>query len=335
MKRQHTPVKALIRSNSRQPGRRRGWLLLTVVCFALGAGGCGSGPARAPVTDRTAQDQVREPARGLPAPAPPRPETYVVKKGDTLYSIALDHGLDHKELARWNNIQEGRILAGQELRLSPPAGAAVVTPAPAGESIQARPLDGSGASVPGGLRTTPKALKLPYSEENVALLQHRGNVPPAPATPAPGEAPPPAEKPEAQAKAPASGPGDTGNGKGIQWIWPAKGKLLAGFNGASNKGIDIDGKSGDPVLAAAAGKVIHSGVGPRGFGNLVIIKHSESYISAYAHNDKLLVKEGEMVRKGQKIAEMGSSDADRVKLHFEIRIHGVPQDPVKLLPDRS
>ena len=95
------------------------------------------------------------------------------------------------------------------------------------------------------------------------------------------------------------------------------------------------GLFGDPVLAAAAGKVIHSGVGPRGFGNLVIIKHSESYISAYAHNDKLLVKEGEMVKKGQKIAEMGSSDADRVKLHFEIRIHGVPQDPVKLLPDRS
>jgi lipoprotein NlpD len=314
----------------------RSLLAAAVMGIALAVGGCGAGPARAPVADRALKGE-RAPAAAPVPSAPVRPDSYVVKKGDTLYSIALDHGLDHKELARWNGIDEsGRILVGQELRLSAPAGTAIVTPVQGGEGVQVRPLDSGDAAATGGLKTWPKALKLPYSEENLALLQRNQGPVPAPEAPAPPATPPEAAKPEAPAKAPPPGPGDNAAEAGtIQWSWPAKGKLLSGFNGSSNKGIDIGGKPGDPVLAAASGKVIISGVGPRGFGNLIIIKHSEVIISAYAHNARLLVREGEIVNRGQQIAEVGSTDTDRPKLHFEIRVRGEPQDPLKYLPDRS
>jgi lipoprotein NlpD len=120
----------------------------------------------------------------------------------------------------------------------------------------------------------------------------------------------------------------------LGFIWPANGPLLAGFDEAKNKGLDISGAAGDPVLAAADGQVVYSGAGLRGYGNLIILKHNNTYLTAYAHNQALLVKEDQKVRKGQKIAEMGKSDADRVKLHFEVRRLGKPVDPVKLLPAR-
>jgi lipoprotein NlpD len=118
------------------------------------------------------------------------------------------------------------------------------------------------------------------------------------------------------------------------WTWPAAGKVLTPFNDSSSKGVDIAGKAGDPVLAAAEGKVVYSGTGLRGYGQLVIVKHNATYLTAYAHNSKILVKEGQTVTRGQKIAEMGSSDADQVKLHFEVRKQGKPVDPLKHLPSR-
>ena len=118
----------------------------------------------------------------------------------------------------------------------------------------------------------------------------------------------------------------------IVWIWPAQGKLIAGFDEVKNKGYDIDGKAGDPIIAAGDGRVVYAGAGLRGYGNLIILKHNNTYLTAYAHNQTLLVREDQTVKKGQKIAEMGNSDADRVKLHFEIRRQGKPVDPVKYLP---
>jgi lipoprotein NlpD len=120
----------------------------------------------------------------------------------------------------------------------------------------------------------------------------------------------------------------------VAFIWPTAGGLVAGFDEAKNKGLDLGGKAGDAVLAAADGRVVYAGAGLRGYGNLLILKHNNTYLTAYAHNQTLLVKEDQSVRKGQKIAEMGSSDADRVKLHFEIRRQGKPVDPAKYLPNR-
>lgn len=122
--------------------------------------------------------------------------------------------------------------------------------------------------------------------------------------------------------------------EGLGFIWPANGVLIAGFDEAKNKGLDIGGKAGDPVMAAADGQVVYAGSGLRGYGNLIILKHNNTFLTAYAHNQALLVKEDQKVRKGQKIAEMGKSDADRVKLHFEVRRQGKPVDPAKLLPAR-
>jgi lipoprotein NlpD len=120
----------------------------------------------------------------------------------------------------------------------------------------------------------------------------------------------------------------------VGWSWPAPGNttVIAGFDEPRNKGLDIAGKLGDPVLASADGRVVYAGAGLRGYGNLIILKHNNTYLTAYAHNQTLLVKEDQTVRKGQKIAEMGSSDTDRVKLHFEIRRQGKPVDPAKYLP---
>ena len=120
----------------------------------------------------------------------------------------------------------------------------------------------------------------------------------------------------------------------VAWIWPAQGSLIAGFDEAKNKGFDISGKSGDPVVASADGRVVYAGAGLRGYGNLIILKHNNTFLTAYAHNQTLLVKEDQSVKKGQKIAEMGNSDADRVKLHFEIRRQGKPVDPAKYMPAR-
>jgi lipoprotein NlpD len=224
--------------------------------------------------------------------------------------------------------------------------------APSGGEVRPAP-----AAVPSGransatYKTEPRALKLPYSEH--ALAQLRESSPasvaaaePRPATPEPRATPAPTAAAGTAAAAPsiaASAPAlpvrpDAGrvpeiDDDGLGWMWPTTGKVIAGFSESANlKGIDIAGKAGQPIVASAAGKVVYVGSGLRGYGKLVIVKHNTTFLSAYAHNRDVVVKEGQQVTKGQKIAEMGDTDSDQVKLHFEIRRLGKPVDPVKFLP---
>ncbi len=284
--------------------------------------GCMTGRP-APVTERLPPQQTKAPqTRPAPrvaqstAPDQPRPDFYSVKAGDTLYSIALEFGLDYRELAAWNSIEPSRIRIGQQLRLSPPGGV-VATPlrTPSG-AVEAKPL-GTGPGAIAGARAEPRGVRVPYSDQAYAQMS---GVKPEPATTA--KAP---EQPN-DAKPVPAGVDD------VDWIWPVSGKVVSPFNEASNKGIGIAGKMGQPVMAAGPGRVIFSGTGIRGLGKLIVIKHNEKFLSVYAHNRELLVKEGQMVTRGQKIAEMGDSDTDQVKLHFEIRRMGKPVDPVGLLP---
>jgi lipoprotein NlpD len=292
---------------------------------------------RAPVAKK-----VHAKARAVEKEGDWRPQTYTVQKGDTLYGIALEHGFDYKEVAEWNGIEAPyTIRVGQQLKLAPAGqqAAVVVTPLKTASMAEIRPADQDTL-----LKTQPKAVKQPYSPQGdsdplraKARVESYADQAEKPvlakaetvqAKPAPTEEKAPPEKKE-------SVQGD--DDEPIEWSWPATGKMVAGFNEASSaKGVDIGGKNGQPVLAAAPGKVVYSGSGLRGYGKLVIIKHNKTYLSAYAHNRQILVKEGQSVTKGQKIAEMGDSDADQVKLHFEIRRLGKPVDPMKYLPsDKS
>ena len=290
---------------------------LSGIAALLFLAGCAS-HAPAPVVER-----------GVPSkPAAASKDFYTVKKGDTLYSIALDNGQDYKDVAAWNNLENpNRILVGQQLRVTPPdggaAGTAVAKPI-GGGVVESRSLDGGSAPAAASdtLKREPKAGKEAYSDQAWAKAQNQNNAQSAaakPAEPVRSEAP-------AAAAAPAAAD--------VTWAWPAGGKSIAGFNEATNKGVDIAGKLGEPVLAAADGKVVYSGSGLRGYGKLVIIKHDATFLSAYAHNNNILVKEGQSVTRGQKIAEMGNSDTDQVKLHFEIRRQGKPVDPTQYLPKR-
>lgn len=282
---------------------------------------------------------VVERGEGPAVAASPAGEMYTVKRGDTLYSIAREHGIDHRDLIAWNSIESpNRIQVGTQLRVKPPAAAAtggvVAQPIGGAAAVEQRALDG-GAPVAASpapaslLKTEPKAGKLPYSEQNLALLQQRPAA--APAVAEERRETVPATSPEskpAPAEAAVTGPDD------VAWIWPSAGRLLGQFSESGSKGIAIGGKAGDPVIAAGDGRVVYSGTGLRGYGKLIIIKHNAVFLSAYAHNQNLLVKEGQSVSRGQKIAEMGNTDSDQVKLHFEIRQQGKPVDPLKYLPQR-
>lgn len=292
--------------NSEHFARAGQILVVTALAAMLGACANSPMPAPAPVVDRTSTSGTAAAAAAL-EPAPPG--YYRVKRGDTLYRIALENGQSYRDVATWNNIgNANQIEVGQLLRVVPPsadpnAAAGVATLPVAPGTVQAQPID---ASRPVGTPMT--------------------------ATPAPGVAPAtPAATPSAAASAPAAPAPSAAADSSIRMVWPASGQLIGKFDEKGNKGIDIAGKKGDPVIAADEGKVIH--VGPlRGYGNLVIIKHNETYLTAYGHNDKVLVAEQSTVRKGQKIAEMGNSDTDRVKLHFEVRKNGKPVDPMRYLP---
>lgn len=301
--------------------RTRFWLVPFAV-VALALGGCAANYP-APVTERSAKTAK---ARGKATEPDWRPKTYVVQKGDTLYSIALEHGFGYREVADWNGIEDPhRILVGQELRLMPPPGVVVRPLKPEGAAEANLPM----------LVTQPKAVKQPYSEQAVAKVEKPARVEEKPAEkPAEKAAPKVTEKIEAPEKADADA--TAGDDEALKWAWPSSGKVVAPFSEPGNKGVDIAGKLGQPVLASADGKVVYSGSGLRGYGKLIIIKHNKTYLSAYAHNNRLLVKEGQSVAKGQKIGEMGNSDADQIKLHFEIRRLGKPVDPLKFLPgDKS
>lgn len=284
---------------------------LPVVAIVL-LSACSSKPInRAPVEDRVS---VSSKADAMSSAAlvnqPPGFENagkagyYTVKPKDTLIGIGLEAGHSPKDIARWNNLENpNRIEIGQVLRVAPPVAVVV---ADNGVAV-AKPVASSAAT----------------------------------ATPiAPGQVSKPASAPASAASASGSVAGTTtaaasaSSEDDLGWIWPGSGPVLAGFDEAKNKGLDIGGAAGDAVLASAEGKVVYAGAGLRGYGNLIILKHNNTFLTAYAHNQTLLVKEDQSVKKGQKIAEMGNSDADRVKLHFEVRRQGKPVDPSKYLPAR-
>lgn len=282
---------------------RRDLSLFAILTLLLGA--C-AGPAvsgkRAPIVEYGAGPHAE-------APAKPAETTtlYVVQAGDTLYSIAFQNGLDYMEVARQNGLKDpAAIQVGQKLRLTVPA-EEVVSESPA--------LVVTRIPRAGEIKNQPRVGRLLYSEQALAKAERMQ------------EEQPPATPPASVAAMPAAVEDD------VEWGMPTRGKLIAAFSTAANrKGVDIGGTRGQPVLASAAGKVVYSGSGLRGYGKLIIIKHNDTYLSAYAHNERLLVKEGQTVRKGQQIAEMGDSDADQVKLHFEIRRIGKPVDPARYLP---
>jgi lipoprotein NlpD len=301
----------------------------------------------APVVDRAQSGAITRPAARVAASNIALGATHTVKKGDTLYGIALDAGLDYRELASWNGLGDSNVIrVGQVLRLTAPtvpAAEPISTGKPvADDAVQTAPLVSAPAvqATPiagGAVLALPKAIKLPYSEDNLARVARGALQPPKPETPSAVSVMAPTtsfKSSESNDKAVTDDTAKTADNGGIEWLWPTQGRVLSGFNEASSsKGLDIAGKAGQPIYAAAAGKVVYSGSGLRGYGKLVIVKHNTSYLSAYAHNQQILVKEGQRVTRGQKIALMGDSDADQVKLHFEIRLMGKPVDPLKYLPE--
>ena len=350
-----------------------------MLAVVMVAAGCAT-RRPAPVEDRAQPPIATVPSTPAPAATvaaePVAVATYTVKRGDTLHQIALDNGLDYRELAAWNNIENVNVIrVGQVLRLAATGEAPAIAQEPASGVttaplrtapivVESRPGSGTAvaamppapssttplASAPGAsasvsasnLKTSPKAIKEPYSDHAVRELTLAASAVPAPsdslAMAAPGGV---RVEPKAESRAPATpptapaspAPATAGDTDQPDWAWPAKGKIIAGFSDTANlKGIDIAGTAGQAIHASAAGRVVYAGSGLRGYGKLIIIKHNATYLSAYAHNREILVKEGQQVNRGQKIAEMGNTDAEQVKLHFEIRRHGKPMDPAKYLP---
>lgn len=302
--------------------------------------GCANNPP-APVVNRSPQDSntttgTKSTASTTKNGSDWRPDSYIVKRGDTLYSIGLNHGYDYREIAAANNIPEPyTINIGQSISFASLKGQdAFVETAPSmqenEDGVIISPVDISegedtviASSVVTPVLTSPKAMREPYSLEafnrqaTTAPETKPSTVTALPTTPAVEEEPIKAVPPTIS----KSG-----------WSWPTQGKVVAKFNESTNKGLDIAGKKGQAISASSAGKVIYAGSDLRGYGKLVIIKHNKTFLSVYGHNSKILVKEGQAVKAGQKIAEMGDSDANRVKLHFEIRERGKSVDPAKHLP---
>ena len=311
--------------------------LLAVPLTLLGA--CSNVPLRAPVIERAAPQVDATPRVAASAvvavpeashePAPTG--TYTVKKGDTLIRIALDHGQNYRDLVSWNNlVNPNDIKVDQVLRVAPPETAG--TPGALATAAITPPI-AEPRLAPAKKITAPRGDKRPYSEATLADMQKSdGSVAKVDAKPSidkTPEVPPVVLAPAASAPSAPLADDDK-----LSWTWPAEGKLVTTFDDSKGKGIDIGGKVGQPVLAAGAGKIMYAGSGIRGYGNLVIVKHSNTVNSVYAHNRSILVKEGNSVAKGQLIAEMGDTDAETVKLHFEIRLQGKPVDPFKFLPNR-
>ena len=291
--------------------------LLLTFSLAVFLAGCASTSHRAPVEDRPVGGAGKPVASigsaagttvGVPTDIKPlpgaenagKPGYYTIKPGDTLIRIALENGQNWRDLVKWNALDKPNVIeVGQVLR--------VVAPGADVGAVNARPV------------VSAKAETRPLDAKSAAAAS-------APLAAATASA---AASTASTAVSPMRESDDEPN-----WGWPAAGAVSAGFDEQRNKGLAFSGRAGDPVVAAADGRVVYAGSGLRGYGNLVIIKHNATYLTAYAHNQTLLVKEDQAVRKGQKIAEMGSTDADQVKLHFEVRKQGKPIDPAKLLPSR-
>jgi lipoprotein NlpD len=273
-------------------------------------------------SQKTVVDAGKPPVseQSLPQRQPESPNRSVVH-GDTLYSIAWEAGRDYRDLAKWNRISPPyTIKPGQELRVVPPlAGKAPVASSPA--------------------KPTARNKVTNKTEKKTTAAPSKAGKPVA--SPAPKPVAVSADKSKTKTDAQTKNKADSAKaqdsvkpGSG-SWAWPADGQILKRYGESdSGKGLDIGGTRGQSVRATAGGRVVYQGSGLRGYGQLIIIKHSDEFLSAYAHNDKIHVKEGDVVKRGQKIADMGSTGADRVKLHFEIRRQGVPTDPLKYLPKR-
>jgi len=284
--------------------RRAGYWLLLALLSAMVLSGCANKNRPAPVEDRS-PNAARAPAKMVAsADNAGKPGYYSVKSGDTLIRIGMDNGQSWRDIARWNNIENPNLIeTGQVLRVTPPEETGVVVRPVSSTNVVTSPAPANTASAPAPASNTA-SVRPPASAAN-----------------------PP------NASTPANNLANTDSAEEtVSFQWPTRGNVLAGFDEVKNKGIDIAGKAGDPVLAAADGKVVYAGSGLRGYGNLVILKHNNTYLTAYAHNQSLLVKEDQAIKRGQKIAEMGNSEADQVKLHFEIRRQGKPVDPAKYLP---
>jgi lipoprotein NlpD len=284
-------------------GLRSACSLLAMLALAS----CAARHGPAPVVDRSPSPSARAGVASTATPQTAPEAFYTVRKGDTLYSIALEHGADYRDVAQWNGLDDPtKLSVGQQLRVRPVQGAQgtggvqVGTARGAGRP-DSRPLQlpGPQGANDGGPKTDPKAQRLPYTKENAAAIAKAD--------------------PRQQADA-------------IEFVWPAKGKVIAGFAEPRSKGIDIDGKVGDPIVAAAPGRVTYIGNGIPGLGKLIVIKHENGFITVYAHNRAIVVKEQQAVTRGQKIAELGATDSERPKLHFQIRKGSAPVDPMRYLP---
>jgi lipoprotein NlpD len=293
--------------------------LAAAAALTIVLAGCASTTHHAPVEDRSRTgSSASSPApRVLPgAENAGKPGYYTVKKGDTLIRISLDAGQRLRDLALWNSLENPNLIEeGQVLRVVPPSvdasavsSSAMTTKPIANPKIEGRNVDAKG---------------------NVPVKASSG-APVSLASSAPSAA---GEGKDAGRDKDKETPAIKGADEPV-WSWPANGPTVSGFEEGKRNGLAIGGKAGDPVFAAADGSVVYAGSGLRGYGNLIIVKHIGEYLTAYAHNQTLLVKEDQNVRKGQKIAEMGATDVDRVQLHFEIRKRGKPIDPTKQLPSR-
>jgi lipoprotein NlpD len=296
-------------------------VLLSVVALAAG---CATRKTPAPVVDARSSHKPFSSksfsVARVPKPtaeADPTAETHLVKRGETLYSIALDHGLDHRDLAQWNDLQDpARLRVGQQLRVKAASTAAAAVPEMERPAVQVGSVAIIGRVESRPLAALPPlpAREAPRNEIARMQLAKAASAAAKSMTPAPA-------KSDAPAPAVLS-----------QFMWPVKGKLLSEFAEPRRKGIDIDGRPGDPIVASAPGRVTYIGNGIPGMGKLVVLKHDNGFITVYAHNRNILVKEQQAVAQGERIAELGSSDSERPKLHFQIRKGAAAVDPLLYLP---
>ncbi|MBQ0784894.1 MAG: peptidoglycan DD-metalloendopeptidase family protein [Amphritea sp.] len=284
--------------------------LAAVVAVTLMLSACSSSSIYTPVDERSIGG--RQPVKVVTSQ--PRPDLYRVRKGDTLYSIAFRYGLDFRQLARSNGISNRyAIYPGQTLKLKVlPPSRVITSKSSTKKTVSAQKTVSSKKAVASQKSTKPKAVVKQKVVKPVAPARKKSVSPPV------------ARKSVTSSVA----------NRTLSWRWPVSGKIIQGYSsrGKVNKGINFSGNKGDAVRAAEAGKIVYAGSGLLGYGNLVIINHNQKYLSAYAHNSRIHVKENDMVKVGDKIAEIGSSGATRTMLHFEIRKDGRPVDPMKYLP---
>ena len=313
-------------------------LAVLSAAIAVLAACASTGPA--PVDDLSGASARSAVPRQAPSQGATEPVgSYRVQRGDTLYSIAFRNGVDYRELADWNGIGAPyTIYVGQEIRLAARSRSASRTPpvAPsrgAAAVATAKPAT-VGAPAPAPFQDVPRSSSS-TTPSGTPQPGHAAPLAAATTTAAAASGADPAPKPMPVSPVPAVVAAPVAGGE-VAWRWPAEGRLVGSYlaGDPTRQGIDVAGKAGDPVRAAAAGTVVYSGNGLIGYGELIIVKHSPAFLSAYGHNRQRLVKEGDRVTPGQTIAEMGSSSASRDSLHFEIRRNGKPVNPLDYLPRR-